>query len=60
MAEAVTQARFLAEHLGLQLIVGNDARGGRFRLQRGRDFLHVSDCIEDITGFLKAWGEHVH
>lgn len=59
MAEAITQARFLAEHLGLQLIVGNDARGDRFRIQRGRDFLHVSDCIKDITGFLNSWGQYV-
>jgi hypothetical protein len=59
MEEVVTQARLLAERLGLQLIVSNDARGGRFRVQRGRDFLHVADNIEDVRGFLDGWAQYV-
>ncbi|KQP35868.1 hypothetical protein [Pseudorhodoferax sp. Leaf274] len=59
MNEAVTQARLLAERLGMQLIVSNDARGGRFRVQRGRDFLHVADDVKDVLDFLNCWAAHV-
>jgi hypothetical protein len=60
MDEAITQARQLAEHLGMQLVESNDARKGRYRIQRGRDFLHLADDIEDARGFLDSWAAYVH
>jgi hypothetical protein len=55
----MNDAKLLASHAGLKLIEMNDARGGRFRVQRGRDILHAADDLEDVQGFIVAWMEHV-
>lgn len=59
MEGALTQAKDLAAHLGLQLVEMNDARGGRYRVLRGRDILTASDSVADIAGFLNSWMVYV-
>lgn len=60
MEEALNQAHELAAHLGFKLIEGHDARGGRYRVLRGRDFVHTADDIQDVASFLNAWAAYVH
>jgi hypothetical protein len=60
LAARIDQASTLANELGLVLIEGNDARNGRFRIQQGRDFVHLADDIEDVASFLNAWAAYVH
>lgn len=58
-ASAIERAQAMAADLGLVLLESNDARNGRFRVKRGRDFIHLADGIEDAIGFMQSWREHV-
>lgn len=50
----------LANHAGLQLWDRpNPTRSGRFCIVRGRDILHHADDLDDATGWLSSWVQHV-
>lgn len=58
-ATHIEKAQAMAADLGLVLLESNDARNGRIRVKRGRDFIHLADDIEDAIGFMQSWREHV-